>query len=64
MTELLTIKEMTQIFGCSKSSIWDKSNVVPDFPKPHKFPGHMTRWRKDEVIAFIDKYTGAVSVRI
>lgn len=53
----LTLKELMQLTGISRSSIYDRINprsqrYDPQFPKPIKF-GHLTRWHLSEVDSWI-----------
>ena len=56
--QCLSLKELIQLTGISRSSIYDRLNprskrYDPEFPKPIKF-GHLTRWRASEVENWIE----------
>ena len=52
--ELLTDVQVSKILKIGKSTVWDRHKKDPSFPKPKKI-GNATRWRKPEIIEYINK---------
>jgi len=52
--ELLTDIEVAQILKIGKSTVWDRHKKDPTFPKPKRI-GAATRWRKAEIIEYMNK---------
>lgn len=53
MSGLLTLAEVTRLVGYSRTSIW-RLTKADRFPQPVKLPSGQTRFRADEVQAWID----------
>ena len=51
---LLTDQEVANIFGVSRTTIWNWTRDNSDFPSPRKFGG-ATRWLVKDVYDYIDK---------
>lgn len=50
---LLTVREVAEIAGIGVPTVW-KWVAARTFPEPIKLSSHATRWRSDEVMAWID----------
>ena len=48
----LTVKEVSNRHGCSTTTVWERLNSDPSFPRPKKLGARMTRWKLSEVVAW------------
>ena len=48
LDELLKEKEVCELIGCSKSTLW-RMVGRGDFPRPYKFGQRLTRWNNYEI---------------
>ena len=45
-------KEVAQLLGICKASVWNWVKTRPDFPKPYRDGGRYTFWLRHEVEAY------------
>lgn len=50
----LRLKDVCQLIGLSKTTVWELSKRDPEFPKPVKLTSQCTAWRADELDAWIE----------
>ena len=58
-TEFITVKDVTAIYGVSRTTVWNWTNPKhkqyrPDFPKSYKLGGRTARWKASEIQAHIE----------
>jgi predicted DNA-binding transcriptional regulator AlpA len=51
----LTAQEVAEFLRCSRATVDRMSRYDPDFPKPMKFGKALVRYRRDEIVAFLDR---------
>lgn len=56
---LISIKETARLCEVSQATVWRYSKNHPDFPKAIKISPRVTRWRRADVEAFVQKIGGA-----
>ena len=54
-----TVKDVTAIYGVSRTTVWNWTNPKhkqyrPDFPKSYKLGGRTARWKASEIQAHIE----------
>lgn len=47
---------VAQIFACSRATIWRRSQLESDFPKPRKIGPRRTGWNVGELRAHLAKF--------
>jgi predicted DNA-binding transcriptional regulator AlpA len=53
MSQLLTDKEVADLFRVSRTTIWNWVRNSQTFPKPNKYNG-ATRWKAEDINAYIN----------
>jgi prophage regulatory protein len=50
----LRIRDMVEITGMSRSTVWNLSRTDPEFPKARKLSANCTGWKRSEVEKWIE----------
>ncbi|MDR1085573.1 MAG: AlpA family phage regulatory protein [Deltaproteobacteria bacterium] len=53
-SDLLTVVQVASIFGIAKSTVWNWAKRLDGFPKPIKLGKRITRWKKADILAYIE----------
>ena len=51
----IDINEVADKLGVCKTTAWALVKARPDFPRRRKFGARTTRWREDEIDAWLEK---------
>jgi prophage regulatory protein len=51
----IRIKQVMQIVGIGRATVWDWVKTRQDFPKPRKLSSRVTVWSEKEIRAFAEK---------
>jgi predicted DNA-binding transcriptional regulator AlpA len=54
MNEWLKDSEVAQRVACTKNHVWRRAKNEPEFPKPVSLGPKCTRWKGEDVEAFIE----------
>jgi prophage regulatory protein len=55
---LISIKQTAILCGVSPATIWRYAKSHPDFPRAIKISPRVTRWRRADIEAFVQKIGG------
>lgn len=51
--KLLKVQQVAQMLEVCKATVWAYAKSNPQFPKPYKLAAKATRWKLNEITAYI-----------